>query len=627
VPSDQCVNPAPFRLKDLRVDPAAGLVAGPGGSVRLEPRVMAVLEMLARHPGQLVTRTELLAAIWPGGGVYDEALTQCVYQLRQQLTSIGGSDDYRSLIATLPKRGYQLDCEVLPVEPPDETTVPSTVPGRRRHLLRWALLSMLLVSAAWIAFDRRQEQPAHQTPAGAGAIAVLPFLPLLEAQSDPVLEIGMADTLITRLSQVRNLVVRPVNAIQRYGGQSRDPLQAGQELGVEAIVDGNIQHLGDTIRVTVRLLRVSDGSALWASSFDEPYADIFALQDAICDRIAAALSVELLPAVDKRSRQGGTVNTRAYEQYLKGRFHLSRLTRTEMLTSAAYFREAVSLDPQYAEAWLGLANVLFRLPVAGEMPPLDFYPEAKAAALRALEIDDSLAEGYAILGWIAHWFEWDWTTSETLFKRAIQMNPNNAESHLGYAHLLVTTGRREQALVEVRRAREIDPMYQLAAALEGGFLVGAGRIDEALHNMEAAIRVDERFWLSHITLAAVYRALGRNADALAEFHRARELSADGTYALACEIVALAMNERDDDARRLMDELLEIASQRYVPPYHLALGYIGIGDADTSMEWLQKGLQGRDPKLALLANDPRFRSLRDRPEFQQLLRRLDLAGDA
>jgi len=624
VPSDQRVNPASFRLKDLRVDPAAGLVTGPGGSARLEPRVMAVLEMLAGHPGQLVTRTQLLEAIWPGGGVYDEALTQCVYQLRQQLTAIGGDDNYRNLIATLPKRGYQLNAEIQLLEPPANPPTDTTEKPSRRHLLRWTLALLFMLAAIWTLFDLRKEQSSPSPAEDTRTIAVLPFLPLLEAQQDPVLEIGMADTLIGRLSTGKQLVVRPINSVRRYASPDRDPLRAGSELGAEAVVDGSIQHLGDAIRVTVRLLQVPDGTALWSGSFDEQYADIFSLQDTISDRIASALSVELMPASEKHGPQGGTTNTHAYEQYLKGRFHLARLTRSEMLTSAAYFREAVALDPQYVEAWLGLANVLFRLPIAGEMPPLDYYPEAKSAALRALEIDDSQAEGYAMLGWIAHWFEWDWATSEALFKHAIKLNPNDTESHLGYAHLLSTTGRREQALAEVRRARELNPTYQLAAALEGGFLVGAGHVDEAQQLVQAAILVDERFWLTHMTLSAVYAAQGRGADSLAEIHRARELSADGTYALASEICALARGGRTEEARQHMEELQAIASSRFVPPYHFALAYLGIGETDTALLWLRRGYENHDPKMALLANDYRWQPLRERPEFQQLLQRLNLA---
>jgi len=624
VPSIQRVSSAPFRLRDLQVDPATGLVSGPGGSVRLEPRVSAVLDMLAGRPRQLVTRSELLEAIWPGGGVYDEALTQCVYQLRQQLAVIGGDGGYRDLIATLPKRGYQLNADVSPLQPLTDRTVRSAEPGTRQRRLRWALPALLLALALWAVVDWRL---GRQAPPGFGearTIAVLPFLPLPGTQGDPVLERGIADTLIARLSQLRQLVVRPISAVQGYTSPGRDPLAAGRELGVYAVVDGSIQRVQNDVRSNVRLLRVADGSALWAASFDEPYSDIFSLQDAISDRVASALSVQLLPTSGRQRAQGGTADTRAYEAYLKGRFHLARLTRAEMLTSATHFREAVAIDPNYAEAWLGLANVLFRLPIAGEMPPLDYYPEAKSAALRALEIDSGLAEGYAILGWIAHWFEWDWVNSEALFKRAIEINPNDTESHLGYAHLLSTTGRREQALAEIRRARELNPTYQLAAALEGGFLVGAGRIEEALQNLLAAILADDQFWLTHMSLAAAYAAQGRGGDALAAIRRARELSGDGTYALASEVFALARAGRADDAREAMTELQAIASRRFVPPYHFAVAALGMDEFEASLDWLRRGYENHDPKMALLASDYRFRPLRDRPGFQRLLRELNLA---
>jgi serine/threonine-protein kinase len=210
-----------------------------------------------------------------------------------------------------------------------------------------------------------------------------------------------------------------------------------------------------------------------------------------------------------------------------------------MRASIDHFRRAVARDPNYAQAWLGLANVQFRIPIAGEAPPNEFYPHAKSAAQKALAIDPTLAEGHAMLGWIAHWYEWDWAASEAHFKRAIELDPNDTEGHLGYAHLLSVTGRHEQALAEVRRAREISPFYLLAASLEGYFLLRAQRPEEAIQRLEEARRMNENFWVIRVHLAEAYVAVGREEDALTEARAARQLSGGSSIAMAREIACLA----------------------------------------------------------------------------------------
>ena len=600
------VTPPAFRLMDLHVDPDIGLVTGPAGSVHLEPRVMAVLQALALRSGDLVSRADLLAEIWPGGEVYDEALTQCVYQLRQQLVAAGG-DDCRGLITTVPKRGYLLKGEVRPIEAKQEETTSPPAPHRRHRPLAWGVAGVLLLAVAGALFQwqagRNPSTPAQQ----ALTVAVLPFLPLAEENREPALELGMADTLIARLAGIREIIVRPTPMVRRYGDIERDSLQAGRELGADAVVDGSIQRLGDSVRVTARLLRVADGAALWAGTFDERFSDIFAMQDRICERIAAALTLELGPQERANLARGGTVNT----------------TANEMEASIGFFREAIALDPGYALAWLGLANALTRMPMAAQRPPNEFYPQAKIAAQEALKIDHSLAEGHAILGWIAFWFDWDWSESEARFLHAIELNPNDTESHLGYAHLLSNTGRHEEALREVRRAREINPLFSLAAALEGGFLAQAGRTEEALLRLEEARQLNPDFWITRLTLASVLEELGRYAEARAESELARRLSGGSTHAMAVEIGILIHLQRQDDAGPLLEEMLKRATTDYVPPYHFATAYIGLGDADEALAWLERGFAARDPNMTFLGVDTAWSALRGSPGFTDLARRMNL----
>jgi TolB-like protein/Flp pilus assembly protein TadD len=484
------------------------------------------------------------------------------------------------------------------------------------------LVAALVLGGVWAMFTWRAGRDPAPAPPQADTVAVLPFLPLVEESRDPVLELGIADTLIARLSGIRQIVVRPISSVRRYADMDRDTLRAGRELGADVVVEGSIQRSGQELRVTVRLLRVGDGAALWADTFHESSSNIFAVQDAICERIAAALAMEFGQQVQPKPARLGTSDAEAYEQYLKGRYLLARLTPRDMRDSIDAFRGAVARDPNYAQAWLGLASVQIRIPIAGEAPPGEFYPHAKAAVQRALEIDATLAEGHAMLGWIAQWNEWDWAAAEAHFKRAIELDPNDTEGHLGYAHLLSVIGRHEQALAEVRRAREISPFFLIAASLEGYFLVRAQRLDEAIQRLEDARQLNESFWLIRLHLTDAYLAAGRYEDALREARAARQLSGDGTLAAAREATSLARLGRVAEAEELLGELLQRSTERYVPPYDLATAYDGVGDADAALAWLERAYEVRDPKMILLGVGG-WDSIRDRPEFVDLLRRMDL----
>lgn len=606
-----------FRLGQLLVNPDTGMISGPFAGVHLEPRVMMVLETLTRAPGQLVTRGDLLDTLWSGAEVYDEALTQCVYQLRVQLRKAGG-ETCGDFVKTVPKRGYMLDGDVepVPLSATNEQARPEPSPKGRLSIALGSVA--FLFALGLMALGGRPGENPAPAPA-AETVAVLPFLPLVEGDRHPELEVGMADTLITHLSTAEGVVVRPISSVRRFGDLARDALLAGRQLGADAVVDGSVQRDGDRLRVSVRLLRVDDGKALWADTMSAPVGDIFAVQDEISGRIAASLSLEL--GQGKPRTSGGTSNTAAYEQFLLGRYHLGRLTPTDLRISVERFRQAVAIDPDYTQAWLGLAAVQFRIPIAGEAPPLEFYPLARQAAERALELDPASAEAHAMLGWIEHWYGWDWRASEAHFRRAIELDPADTESQLGYAHLLSNSSRHEEAIQAVRRAREISPFYPVAAALEGQFLLRAGRPQEAIQQLEASRAIGEGFWLHHMSLALAYMADDRAEDALAQALRAREVSSS-TWAMANCIGMLVALERDADAQTMMDELQALADVRYVPPYDLAVAHHAVENADTALRMLELGYELRDPKMIFLGID-RWPLLRDRPAFKQLVERMGL----
>jgi len=610
-----------FRLESLQIDPAIGLVSGSAGSVHLEPRVMAVLQALVRSPGELVSRADLLAEIWPGGSIYDEALTQCVYQLRLQLAEAAGDAGFRNLVKTIPKRGYLLQGQITRVEPDaseSDTAATSSagsqprdrgfVPFGTRRKSSIAVLGfilLLVLISGWGGWRLLNRPEPAAAPAAPNTIAVLPFLPVLPEQRDPVLELGLADTLITRLSHTGQLVVRPISAVRPFGNPGRDSLQAGQLLQVDTVVEGTLHRAGDKLRVTARLLRVADGAALWAGSFDATLAEVFTMQDAICEQIAASLLPRLKSALTKSSA-GGTTSTEAYELYLQGRYRMVRLTRADLLASLDFFQQAVDLDPNYAQAWLGLASVNFRLPLAGEVAPANHYTLARQAALQALRIDDSLAEGYAALGSVSFWSEHDWAASERYFQQAIELNPNDFDTLVGYANLLSSTGRHQQALLEIRRARQINPLHPMAAALEAGFLHYAGHKLEAVRMLEAAVRQNGQFWLARMVLALYYQREGRIEEALEQIQEAKNLAPNSSYVMANQVQILVAAGQVDEARGLVVALERKASQEYVSPYNLALANVNAGNTGQAIAWLRTAVA-------------------EGTEFDEIMQQVNLAG--
>ena len=567
-----------YEFGTFRIDTAKRLLFNRDGQpVPLTSKVFDTLLFLVEHRAQVLKKEELMKAIWPERVVEENNLNQNISLLRRAL---GESRNDHQFIVTVPGHGYR-----------------------------------------FVAAVRSTSSPAEKPATAERFLAVLPFQPLVAEHRDLALELGMADTLISRLGTLRQITVRPISSVRKYSGFEQDPLAAGRELGVESILEGSIQRWGDAIRVNVRLLNVSSGAALWSGTFDEKFSDIFGVQDAISERVAAALALQLGSQEKRQLTRRYTENPAVYELYLKGRFHLGRLTPPEMQTAISYFQRAIALDPTYAHAYVGMANALFRLPLAAELRPLDHYPRAKEAAQKALQIDPTLAEGHAVLGWISFWFEWDWRESEKHFRRALQLDPNDAESHLGYAHLLSNTGRHDESLAEVQRARELSPLYLLANALECQFLLHAGRLEEALARLQLAVALDAHFWLTHLYYSGVHLQSGRFAEAVAEADEARRLSGGSATAMAAGAFARVKLGKSHEARDVLEEALERSNQTYVPPYSIAQMYNALDEHEHAYSWLARGIDDRHPQVTFLKVDPRWNNLRAAPEFNALLNRV------
>src|SRR5947209_3806760 len=571
--------PAPqahiYEFGDFRLDASKRLLLRGGGEVvPLTPKVFDTLLYLVERGGVVVDKDELMRGVWPDTVVEENNLNQNISTLRRVLGESRGEHRY---ILTVPGRGYRFVAEV-----------------KRR-------------ASAGV----QAETPSVSSIRN---LAVLPFTPLVAENRDAALELGMADALIAGLGG-GGIVVRPVNSVRKYVELDQDPLTAGRELGVESVLEGSIQRWGDHLRVTVRLVNVSDGASLWAGTFDEKFTNIFAVQDAIAEKVAGALAPQLGSEEKKRLTKRQTLNAEAYELYVRGRYHALKATPPEIQTAISYFQQAIALDPDYALAYVGLADAYRSFPLNSDMPPDEFFPRAKAALQKAVAIDDTLAEAHAVLGFTIFWYDWDWGAAEDQYRRALELDPNSADAHLAYAHLLSNTGRHTEALAEVKRARELDPLNLRTNALEGQFLNHAGRTDEALARLQKTFELDPNYLLAHLFAWSVYIEKGMYVEAVAEARRARELNDLSAQPGAYLGYALAKSGERREALAELEGLLELSTKRYVPPYLIALVYNGLGERDEALGWLGRGFEQRDPKMVFLMVEPKWNNLRDDQRFK------------
>ena len=489
-------------------------------------------------------------------------------------------------------------------------------PKARRYFLAAGVLGLLLlVVAGLIYFSYGNLHPAIE------AIAVMPFKNASGSSDVEYLSDGMTDMLITSLSQLPKLSVKAHSSVFRYKGKEASPQQVGKELNVQAVLTGRLVQRGNDLTLHIELVDVKTETALWSGDYNRPMTNLATLQVEIARDVSQKLRVKLSGSEEQKVAKNYTANVEAYQLYLKGRFHVYKLTPPEVQQGIAYFQQAIQLDPNYALAYVGLSEAYRSLALGVEVSPTEFLPKSRDAAQKALDIDDGLPEAHTALGATIFWHDWNWNEAENQYKRGLELNPNSADTHLFYAHLLSNTGRHSEALVEIKRARELDPFNPFLNALEGQFLLHAGKTDEALARLRETFELAPRFWLPHAFASSAYIERGMFAEAIAEAHRARELSSVQTFSFAMEGYALAKLGKRDEARAVLDGLLKLSKERFVPPYHIALLYNGVGEPDQALAWLEKGYEQRDPKMAFLKVEPKWNNLRADPRFQDLMKRV------
>jgi TolB-like protein/Flp pilus assembly protein TadD/tRNA A-37 threonylcarbamoyl transferase component Bud32 len=457
------------------------------------------------------------------------------------------------------------------------------------------------------------------------SIAVLPFKLMTAPQrgdsGDEFLGVGLADALITRLSNVRRLVVRPTSSILPYVAREADALTAGDELGVGFVLDGYVQRAGDRLRVSVQLLNVNERTTVWAEAFHENFTDVFGIQDAISTQVAQALVPRLSGFERKQLAKHGTDNPEAFEAYLRGRYYLNLVTPDGFRKALAHFERAVALDPTYALAYSALADCYFYMGAFSTAPPSECAETSRRMAERAIALDDTLGEAYTILGYNTYYHDFDPAEAERLLRYGLQLNPNHAAGHMWYSVPLVARGDFDQAVTEAGRAAELDPASPFNQQHLSWILYQARRFDEALEETRKVVESAPDFNHVHGTYGWMLRHAGRYEEAIEQGRRAVELSGETPWLAASLAATYARAGRTNEARDILQQLEEVSANRYVSPYNLAFVHLYLGERERALQLLEEALQTRDGWLVWMPVEPQLDPLRDDPRFTALLQRM------
>lgn len=580
----------PFRLDRVR----RRLLNG-GRMVPLTSKAFDTLLALVEGGGEVVEKEDLMKKVWPDSFVEEGNLTQNISVLRKTLGESPGAHQY---IVTVPRVGYRFVAGVRRLSHDTTQTTPNTSPATNA--------------------------PA-EVSAGAHALslAVLPFKLLAHAGvEDEYLGLGMADALITRLSNIRRLVVRPTSAVLKYAPAAQDPSAAGRELQVGLVLEGSIRKSGGRLRATVQLVSVGDGRSLWAGKFDEQFTDIFKVEDSVAERVALALSLRLTGEERDRLKRRYTDDVEAHEFYLKGRYYSNKFTLESFRKAVESFNRALELDPEYALAYAGLAESYW---IAADLylNPREALRKAQEAAARAVAADGELAEAHTFLAATRMNYDWDWAGAERHFERALELNPSHAPARHWYGWYLTLKGRHDEAVSQLLYAKQLDPLSLGINWFLSASLCLAGRYDESAEAARELIDLEPNFWAGHWALAIAHAYKGEYREAFAAYSKAEALDASPMIR-AARAHALALAGDSVAAQAALKELKSQARDAYVPPYYLALIHLALGEPEHAHDYLEMAYQERDGSLPLLKVDRRLDPLRPDPRLQELIRRLDLA---
>lgn len=639
-------QPRAYRFGVFEVTPRAGELRKHGIRLRLQDQPFQVLLLLLGKPGEVVTREELMKALWPSDTFVDfeHGLNKAINKLRDALGDSIASPRY---IETLPKRGYRF---VAPVDRIEEATPLARAPadaqalgsaasasatgvsptdaraarGRARRWL-WAVVAVTAMAGLFYAWRTR----TAPVPAGKSTrvmLAVLPFENLGHDQAQEYFCDGMTEEMILHLSRLspQRLAVIARSSSMHYRGSTKRADEIARELGgVEYLLSGSVRRVADGVRISAQLVQTRDQTNLWAESYERPLADVFQIQSEVARRIARSLAIELLPAQQAALDRPPTTSAAAYEAYLRGRFYWNLRGEEELKKGLEYFQKAVQMDPQFTLAYTGLADSYNVLSYYGAISAREGFPQSKAAAEKALAMNENSAEALTALAYAKHYYDWDWAEAEKLFRRAAAANPNYAPAHQWFAAQLMALGRMPEAIAEMQHARDVDPQALIIQAGLGWIHYHARDNASALEQLQRTLAREPDFLPAHFWLGQVYEQTKNYAQARAQFRKVIELSGNSPAARGELAYLYALQGQKAQAEALLEDFLRLAKQRYIEPDMIARIYLGLERKDEALTWLEKALEARSATMALIGVDPRYDPVRRTPRFQSLLRRMNL----
>ena len=638
-------------FNEFTLDLARGSVLRAGEPVHLRPQTYEVLRYLIENRDHLISKDRLIEEVWKGRAVTDGSLGKCIEELREAL-----GPEAKEYIRNVRGRGYIFDTgvveqgesvalsateqiDVVRVTVHEEETVTKLIapsklsavisaPRSQLHLRTATVViaGLLLVTVALLIIFRpwnsRRTKSSEVNVAGRpslGSIAVLPFKAIGAEKDNEYLSLGLADALITKLGNAHQIIVRPTSAVRRYTDANQDPVSIGSQQSVDAVLDGSYQRTGDRLRLTVQLIRVADAATLWSAQFDEKFTDIFAVQDSISERVACDLVTHVCGKENAQLAKQKPIKIGAYEAYLKGRYFWNKRTGEGFQKAANYFNQAIQIEPDYAQAYVGLADIVFLS--GGDK---EAVAKGRAALKKAVEIDETLSEPHATLGLLAMNIDWDWAEAEKEFKRAIELNPNYVTAHHWYGEFLVYMGRFDEAITEIKRAHELDPLSLIISTDVAKVHAMARRYDEAIEQYKRALEIDPQFAEAHGLLAMSYSWKGQHEEAERELLQIEGVEDNPMY-LSWLVYVYGMSGRRDKAQRELNRLRDLSKQTYVSPLWMTVAYTGLGEKDEAFKWFERVFEERAAGGAVsLKVNPIWDSLRHDPRFQDLLRRVGLA---
>ena len=561
-------RPSLLEFGPFRLDARRRLVWKGDALLEVPPKAAELLAVLAGEKGEVVPKEELLRRVWPDTFVEEANLSVNVSILRKAL---GDQPDGSPWIQTIPRRGYRFLGAV---------RAPSAAPR---------------------------------------SLAVLPFRSIGGDEADHALGLGMADALITRLAATGRVAVRPTGAVRRFAETDVDPVEAGRQLEVDAVLDGRLQRSGSRLRLTLQLVPTTGGAPLWADRFDEEFTHLFAVEDAVAERVASALVAELSAEEKQRLGRRPTESLEAYQAYCRGRYFWGRFSRPWVEKAMLCFHEAAALDPRYALPHAGLADAFLVAGWAGALPPLQAWALAAESSRQALALDDGLPEPHVSAGFLRLLQDWDWDGAERELRRAVALAPESTAPHQWLGLLLDLRGRRDEAARALGRAEELDPLSMVVSALVGLHHAFGGDHEQELAHARRTLELDPHQFLGHWAVGSALQSLGRHEEAVAEHRQALALAEGSGFMRPVLARSLALAGRGDEARAL----LASAGTAESSPYQRATVHLALGETARALDLLASSADGRDPWIVILAVDPLMRPLRGHPGYESLVARLGL----